>query len=87
VAPFNCDRGTLGGQRKIQGGRKRLRRVLYSATVASVLCNPVLWSFYQHLRANGKPAKVALRGDTQALLILNAMIKTKTVWRTPYPAT
>jgi transposase len=32
VAPFNCDSGTLRGQRKIQGGRKRLRRVLYSAT-------------------------------------------------------
>ncbi|MBV8772250.1 MAG: IS110 family transposase [Deltaproteobacteria bacterium] len=26
VAPFNCDSGTLRGQRKIQGGRKRLRR-------------------------------------------------------------
>src|SRR5215472_10583410 len=33
VAPFNCDSGTLRGQRKIQGGRKRLRRVLYLATV------------------------------------------------------
>src|SRR6266404_6433642 len=28
VAPFNHDSGTLHGQRKIQGGRKRLRRVL-----------------------------------------------------------
>jgi len=26
VAPFNCDSGTLRGQRKIQGGRKRLRQ-------------------------------------------------------------
>jgi transposase len=45
VAPFNCDSGTLRGQRKIQGGRKRLRRVLYSATLASVRCNPVLRPF------------------------------------------
>src|SRR5271155_2710578 len=54
VAPFNCDSGTLRGQRKIQGGRKRLRRVLYSATLASVRCNPVLRPFYQRLRATGK---------------------------------
>jgi transposase len=88
VAPFNCDSGTLRGQRKIQGGRKRLRRVLYSATVASVRCNPVLRSFYQRLRANGKPAKVALVAAMhKLLLILNAMTKTKTVWRTPCPAT
>src|ERR1700737_1322455 len=60
VAPFNCDSGTLHGQRRIQGGRKRLRRVLYSATVASVRCNPALRPFYQRLRASGKPAQGAL---------------------------
>jgi transposase len=87
VAPFNCDSGTLRGQRKIQGGRKRLRRVLYSATVASVRCNPVLRPFYQRLRASGKPAKVALVAAMhKLLLILNAMLKTKTVWRPPCPA-
>ena len=87
VAPFNCDSGTLRGQRKIQGGRKRLRRVLYSATLASVRCNPVLRPFYQRLRATGKPAKVALVAAMhKLLLILNAMLKTKTVWRPPCPA-
>ena len=76
VAPFNCDSGTLRGQRKIQGGRKRLRRVLYSATIASVRCNPVLRPFYQRLRATGKPAKVALVAAMhKLLLILNAMLK------------
>jgi transposase len=44
-APFNCDSGTLREERKIQGGRKRLRRVLYAATIASVRCNPVLRPF------------------------------------------
>ena len=88
VAPFNCDSGTLRGQRKIQGGRKRMRRVLYSATVASVRCNPVLRPFDQRLRASGKPAKVALVAAMhKLLLILNAMLKTKTVWRPPCPAT
>jgi len=86
VAPFNCDSGTLRGQRKIQGGRKRLRRVLYSATVASVRCNPVLRPFYQRLRASGKPAKVALVAAMhKMLLILNAMLKTQTPWRPPCP--
>jgi transposase len=42
VAPFNCDSGTLRGQRKIAGGRVRLRRTLYMAAVSSVRCNPVL---------------------------------------------
>jgi transposase len=86
VAPFNCDSGRLHGQRKIQGGRKRLRRVLYSATVASVRCNPVLRPFYQRLRASGKPAKVALVATMhKMILILNAMLKTQTPWRPPCP--
>jgi transposase len=87
VAPFNCDSGTLRGKRKIDGGRSRLRRVLYIATVAAVRCNPVLKPFYLRLRAAGKPAKVALVATARKLLtILNAMLKTKTAWRPPCPA-
>jgi transposase len=87
VAPFNCDSGTLRGQRKIQGGRKRLRRVLYSATIAAVRCNPALRPYYQRLRASAKPATVALVAAMhKLLLILNAMLKTQTVWRPPCPA-
>jgi transposase len=87
VAPFNCDSGTLRGKRKIDGGRARLRRVLYIATVAAVRCNPVLKPFYLRLRAAGKPAKVALVAAARKLLtILNVMLKTKTAWRPPCPA-
>ncbi len=87
VAPFNYESGTLRGQRKFQGGRKRLRRVLYSATVASVRCNPVLRPYYQRLRATGKPAKVALVAAMhKMILILNAMLKTQTAWKPPCPA-
>jgi transposase len=87
VAPFNQDSGTLRGQRKIEGGRPRLRRVLYIATVAAVRCNPVLKPFYQRLRAGGKPAKVALvAAMRRLLLILNAMLKSHTTWRPPCPA-
>jgi len=87
VAPFNCDSGTLRGQRRIEGGRPRLRRVLYVATLAAVRCNPVLKPFYLRLRTAGKPAKVALVAAARKLLtILNLMLKTKTVWRPPCQA-
>src|SRR5262249_431646 len=59
-SPFDCDSGTLRGQRRINGGRSRLRRVLYIATIAAVRCNPVLKPFYLRPRPGGKPAKVAL---------------------------
>src|SRR5262249_61970922 len=82
VAPFNCDSGTLRGQRKVAGGRTRLRRALYMAAVAAVRCNPVLKPFYLRLRAAGKPGKVALVAVMRKLLlILNAMLKTNTAWR------
>ena len=84
VAPFNCDSGTLRGQRKIQRGRMRLRRSLYMATVSAVRCNPALRPFYQCLRAGGKPAKVALvTAMHKLLLILNAILKTNNPWRSP----
>ena len=86
VAPFNQDSGTFRGQRKIEGGRPRLRRVLYVATLAAVRCNPVLQPFYQRPRAAGKPAKVALvAAMRRMLLILNAMLKSHTSWRPPCP--
>ena len=87
VAPFNQDSGTYRGQRKIEGGRPRLRRVLYVATVAAVRCNPVLKPFYRRLRTRGKSPKVALvAAMRRLLLILNAMLKTHTSWRPPCPA-
>jgi len=87
VAPFNHDSGTLHGQRKIEGGRPRLRRVLYAATVAAARCNPVLKPFYQRLRAAGKKPKVARVAVMRKLLtILNVMLKTHSAWRPPCPA-
>ncbi|HXJ95873.1 MAG TPA: transposase [Terriglobia bacterium] len=86
VAPFNYDSGSLRGQRRIEGGRARLRRVLYVATVAAVRWNPVLKSYYQRLRAARKPAKVALVASMRKLLtILNRMLATKTPWSPPCP--
>ena len=87
VAPFNHDSGSGHGSRSIEGGRPRLRRVLYAATVAAVRCNPVLKPFYQRLRAAGKPVKVARIAAMRKLLtMLNVMLKTHTAWRPPCPS-
>jgi transposase len=60
VAPFNDDSGTRRGARHIQGGRATVRAALYMATLVAVRHDPVLKAHYQHLKANGKPKKVAL---------------------------
>ena len=86
VAPFNQDSGSSQGVRAIEGGRGRLRRVLYVATVAAIRCNPVLRALYRRLRAAGKPVKVAIIATMRKLLtILNLMVKTGSHWRTPCP--
>jgi transposase len=84
VAPFNQDSGSVHGARVIEGGRGRLRRVLFVATVAAIRCNPLLKPFYHRLRAAGKPAKVAIIAAMRKLLtILNLMVKTNNPWRPP----
>lgn len=89
VAPFNRDSGTLRGHRRIWGGRAAVRTTLYMATLVAKTWNPLIKSFYQHLRRRGKPAKVALVACMRKLLtILNAMMKTRTRWHIgdPQPA-
>lgn len=81
VAPMNCDSGEFRGQRHIQGGRGAVRATLYMATLTATRYNPVLRTFYQRLRARGKPAKVALVATMRKLLtIVNAMLKQQTSW-------
>ena len=59
VAPFHHDRGSMRGYRAIAGGRRRVRNVLYVATLSAARSNPAIKEFYRRLRAKGKPAKVA----------------------------
>jgi transposase len=76
VAPLNRDSGQFRGQRHIHGGRAAVRRVLYMAALAATLHNPILKAFYQRLRANGKPAKVALTAVMRKLIVLlNRLLK------------
>jgi transposase len=81
VAPLNRDSGTYRGKRMIWGGRASVRQVLYMATLVSVRTSPSMKASYDRLRANGKPAKVALVACMRKLLVrLNAMMRTGTTW-------
>ena len=82
LAPFNHDSGKLRGRRTISGGRATVRSMLYMATVASLRWNPVMASFYERLRAAGKPVKVALTACMHKLLtLLNAIVKADRPWQ------
>jgi transposase len=87
VAPFNHDSGAMRGRRAIGGGRAPLRRALYCTTSAAIIWNPPLRAYHEHLIVNGKLHKVAMVATMRRLLLmLNAIIKTKTSWRSPCPA-
>jgi transposase len=52
-----------------------------ASAVFAMRCNPLIRSFHQHLRAQGKPAKVALTACMRKLLvIMNAMPKHQSAW-------
>ncbi|HEY9153566.1 MAG TPA: IS110 family transposase [Opitutaceae bacterium] len=76
LAPHPNDSGQKKGHRFIQHGRATLRRVLYMAAVSAIRHNHILKAFYQRLRSNGKPAKLALIALARKLIeLLNLIIK------------
>jgi len=81
VAPYNNDSGALRGQAHIRGGRLSVRCMLYMATIAAIRCNPPVKAFYKRLRAQGKPAKLAIVAAMRKLIIIaNAMIANDRQW-------
>jgi len=86
LAPLNHDSGTLRGRRRVWGGRAAVRAVLYMAALVATRCNPTIRRFYVRLRANGKPAKVALVACAHKLLLLcNSVLRSATPWRPVTP--
>ena len=82
VAPLNCDSGKHQGRRRIWGGRKRVRSMLYMAVLSAVRHNVVIRPFYERLLAAGKLPKVALTACMRKLLvILNAILRTGVAWQ------
>ena len=88
VAPFNNDSGKRSGKREVWGGRAQVRAALYMGALVATRHNPVLKEFYERLLASGKPKKVALVACMRKLLsILNALMRDRVVWRSPYALT
>jgi transposase len=84
LAPFNRDSGKFRGQRRIKGGRKELRSLLYMGVMCAVQHNPVFRDHYAQLIAHGKPRKVALVACIRKLLgMLNAMVRDSQPWHDP----
>jgi len=85
VAPFNNDSGKGQGKRFIQGGRSRLRQVLYMAAITAIRFNAPLKAFYTRLREQGKLAKVALIAVVRKLLSMaNSVMRRQTPWEVEY---
>jgi transposase len=85
VAPLNRDSGKLRGKRSVWGGRAHVPSTLYRSTLAALRFNPVIKAFYQRLLVAGKAKKVALTACMRKLLvILNAMLKHGTPWKTNF---
>ena len=84
VAPVPDDSGKRRGYRAIAGGRFEVRNKLYMCALSAIRANPDLKDLYERLLARGKTKKVALVAVMRKLIVmLNAMIKTDTLWRSP----
>jgi transposase len=88
LAPYDDDSGDRSGVRHIEGGRKRLRRALYTASLAaSFRWNPHLIELYQRLTAAGKEHKQALVACARKMLIFaNTVVARGTPWCDEPPA-
>ena len=87
LAPYDDDSGERSGARHIDGGRKRLRRALYTAALpASFFWNPQLIVLYKRLRAAGNVHKSALIACARKLLIfVNTVVARGTPWQEEPP--
>ena len=88
LAPYDDDSGEHVGVRHIEGGRKRLRRALYTASLAaSFRWNRQLIDLYQRLTAAGKGHKRALVACARKMLIFaNTVVARGTPWDDAPPA-
>src|SRR5882672_4698364 len=82
LAPYDDDSGEQVGVRHIEGGRKRLRRALYTASLDRQLIQ-----LYQRLTAAGKEHKRALVACARKMLIFaNTVVARGTPWCDEPPA-
>jgi transposase len=89
LAPYDDDSGERSGAKHIAGGRERLRKVLYNASLAAAYhWNPQLIAFKDRLLAAGKLHKVMRIACARKLLIfVNTVVARGTSWvSSPIPA-
>jgi transposase len=82
VAPFDRQSGRTIRPGRCQGGRRSVRNVLYMAALSAIRARKAPFcDLYQRLRANGKPAKLAIVAVMRKLIVtLNAMLRDNTCW-------
>ena len=86
LAPVTLESGYWKGRGFIQGGRHRVRRLLYMPAMVAVQHNPDLKRKYQALVAKGKPPKVTLTAVMPKLLMLaNTLVRQDRIWTTHAP--
>ena len=81
LAPITRESRHWKGRSFIQGGRHRVRRLLFMPALVAAQHNPDLKRKYEALVAKGKPRKVALTAVMRKLLILaNALVQQDRIW-------
>lgn len=81
LAPLPDDSGQRHGPRRIAGGRREVRCVLYMAALAARRYNPALRALADRLEAAGKRPKVVLVAVAHKLLVIaNAVLRSKKPW-------
>ncbi len=81
VAPFARDSGTLKGARRVAGGRRRPRDVLYMAAMAACQFNPDMKETYVRLVERDKHHKVAVTAVMRRLIVTaNALLRDRRMW-------
>ena len=81
LAPVTQESGHWKGRSFIQGGRHRVRRLLFMLALVAAQHNPDLKRKYEALVAKGKPPKVALTVVMRKLLVLaNTLVPQDRIW-------
>lgn len=82
VAPYARDSGRKTGQRSIRAGRQAPRTALYLAAMNASRFHPDMKTFYERLRATGKPPKLAFIAVARKLLTsINAIVRDQKPWQ------
>ena len=81
VAPVNRESGAYQGQRKIKGGRHKIRTVMFMAMMSAIQCNPVFKATYERLLAAGKAKKTAIIACVRKMVVIvNSMVRDGVHW-------